>query len=86
VDKVADSLNIKLRTLQYRLKQNQTSYQALYNTARLDLAKHYLKKSDLSVAAVSERLYFKGCAAFSRFFKDRAGYTPRAYAKRTRGD
>ena len=85
VNKVADALNVKPRTLQYRLKQNQTSYQALYDAARLDLARHYLKKSDLSIAAVSERLHFKDCAAFSRFFKARIGNTPRAYAKRARG-
>jgi len=85
VDKVADALGVKPRTLQYRLKQNQTSYQALYDAARLDLARHYLKKSDLSIAAVSERLHFKDCAAFSRFFKARIGHTARAYAKRARG-
>ena len=80
-----DALNVKPRTLQYRLKYNQSSYQALYDAARLDLARHYLKKSDLSIAAVSERLHFKDCAAFSRFFKARMGHTPRAYASRARG-
>jgi AraC-like DNA-binding protein len=83
-EKVAEALDIKLRTLQYRLKQNQTSYQALYDAARLDLAKHYLKKSDLSIAAVSERLYFNDCAAFSRFFRARAGHSPREYARHAR--
>jgi len=83
-EKVGEALDMKLRTLQYRLKQNQTSYQTLYDAARLDLAKHYLKKSDLSITAVSERLYFNDCAAFSRFFKERAGHTPRDYARHTR--
>jgi len=82
--KVAGALGIKPRTLQYRLKQNQTSYQALYDSARLDLARHYLKKSNLSITAVSERLNFSDCAAFSRFFKERVGHTPRDYAKRAR--
>ena len=84
IKKVADTLNINPRTLQYRLKRSQTSYQGLYDTARIDLAKHYLTKSGLSLAAITERLYFTDSAAFSRFFKDKIGYSPREYSKRTR--
>lgn len=80
---VAAALGVNQRTMQYRLQQNQTSYQILYDTARLDLARHYLRKSDLSIAAVSERLKFTDSAAFSRFFKEKIGYSPREYAKRT---
>lgn len=83
-NQVADALNMKLRTLQYRLKQNQPRYQTLYDAARLDLARHYLMKSELSIAAVSERLSSTDCAAFSRFFKDRVGDSPRQYAKKAR--
>lgn len=78
---LADSLDMNLRTLQYQLKQNNTSYQELYDNARLELARHYLKKSDLSIAAIAERLFFNDCAAFSRFFKARSARAPRTYRK-----
>lgn len=79
--KVADSLGIKLRTLQYQLQQNDSSYQELYDNARLELARNYLTKSELSIAAIAERLFFNDCAAFSRFFKSRSGRSPRVYRK-----
>ncbi len=84
VETVADALNTNSRTLQYRLKQNQTSYQALYDIARIDLAKHYLSNSDLSIAAITERLHFTDAATFSRFFKKQTGHSPRKYSKHKR--
>ncbi len=78
---IADSLGIKLRTLQHRLQQSNTSYQELYDNVRLELARNYLRKSDLSVAAIAERLFFNDCAALSRFFKVRTGRSPRVYRK-----
>jgi len=81
---VAKALNLPQRTLQYRLKQYTTSYQTLYDTVRLDLVKHYLSKSDLSVTAIAERLHFSDTAALSNFFKRRVRHSPRAYAKKVR--
>ncbi len=81
---VADTLNIPVRTLQYRLKKHNTSYQALYDKAREELAKHYLTKSELPVSAIAERLHFTDTAAMSKFFKKRVGFSPREYAKRMR--
>lgn len=82
---VATALGVNQRTMQYRLQQHHTSYQKIYDATRLDLARHYLKKSDLSIAAVAERLRFTDSAAFSRFFKDKVGHSPRSYAKKARG-
>lgn len=76
---VADALGIPVRTLQYRLKRHGTNYQKLYDTARLELAMHYLLKSELSVGAISERLHFMDTAAFSSFFKRKAGCSPKSY-------
>lgn len=81
---VAKTLDIPVRTLQYRLKKHNTSYQALYDTMREDLAKQYLSKSELSISAISERLHFTDTAALSKFFKARIGLSPREYAKRMR--
>ncbi len=78
---LADSLGMNMRTLQYQLQQNKTSYQELYDNARLELARNYLRKSDLSIAAIAERLFFNDCAAFSRFVKAHCGRSPRVYRK-----
>jgi AraC-like DNA-binding protein len=81
---VACLLSLPERTLRYRLKQNKTSYQALYDNARQDIAKTYLVNSDLSISAIAERLHFTDTAAFSNFFKRRTGEPPRNYAKTMR--
>jgi AraC-like DNA-binding protein len=78
-NQVAEALNMKLRTLQHQLQQEQTKYQALYDEVRLDLARSYLSDSDLSIGAISERLHFTDSAAFSNFFKNGSGCTPRTY-------
>lgn len=81
---VAEVLGMKLRTLQHRLKQNNSSYQAQYNTVRLDLARYYLGTSELSISAVVERLRFTDSAAFSNFFREQTGYCPREYLQQVR--
>lgn len=81
---VAETLNIPVRTLQYRLKKQNTSYQDLYDKAREELIKHYLTKSELSISAIAERLHFTDTAALSKFFKKRVGFSPRDYVKKMR--
>jgi len=81
VQKVADSLGMKLRTFQYRLSQINKSYQGLYDDIRFDLAKEYLCGSGLTVTDISERLNFTDPTTFSRFFKRRARVSPAAFRK-----
>jgi len=81
VQKVADELAMKLRTLQHRLSQANNSYQSIYDDIRLDLAKEYLCGSGLTVTDISERLNFTDPTAFSRFFKRRVGVSPAAFRK-----
>ena len=82
VNSVADLLGISPRTLQHRLKQSDTSYQNLFDIARIDLALEYLNDSDLNFLAISERVGFTDAAAFSRFFKKHLKMSPREYSKR----
>ncbi|QFU76245.1 AraC family transcriptional regulator [Halioglobus maricola] len=84
VDRVADSLGISPRTLQHKLRQSDTTYQRLFDIARIDLALEYLNDSDLNVLAISERVGFTDAAAFSRFFKKHLKMSPREYSKRIR--
>jgi AraC-like DNA-binding protein len=80
----AHACDLKLRTLQHQLRQRGTSYQSLYDDARLDLASKYLETSALPVRAIAERLAFNDSAALSNFFKNRTGICPREYVKRFR--
>jgi len=84
LDRVAVSLGISPRTLQHKLRQSDTTYQSLFDIARIDLALEYLNDSDLNVLAVSERVGFTDAAAFSRFFKKHLKMSPREYSKRIR--
>jgi len=81
VQKVADILGLKLRTFQYRLSQENKTYQGIYDDIRFDLAKEYLCGSNLMVIDISDRLHFTDPTAFSRFFKIRAGVSPAAFRK-----
>ena len=81
---LASVLNLPERTLRYRLKEDGTSYQALYDSARLDIAKNYLVNSGLPISAIAERLHFNDTACFSNFFKRHTGDSPRNFAKAMR--
>jgi AraC-like DNA-binding protein len=81
---VAETLDMKLRTMQYQLNLKGSSYQTLYNSNRLDLARYYISDSELSISAIADRLRFVDSAAFSNFFRARTGSSPRDYALRVR--
>ncbi len=80
---VAHELGLASRTLRYRLTQKNTSYQAIYDETRLELARHYLLHTGLRTGAIGERLDFTDSAAFSNFFKRQVGVTPRSFRKST---
>lgn len=84
VEQVASVMNLRPRTMQYRLKQQDSNYQQLLDLARIDLALMYLNDSDFSVLEISERLGFTDIAAFSRFFKKQLHMSPSAYRGRNK--
>jgi AraC-like DNA-binding protein len=84
IEKVAENLGVSARTLQLRLKQEEKSYQKIYDQARLEIAVQYIESSTLSIAAIAERLNFTETAAFSRFFKRHMGISPRELLKQRR--
>tara|TARA_B110000977_G_C11082804_1_gene493477 strand:+ start:564 stop:1589 length:1026 start_codon:yes stop_codon:yes gene_type:complete len=85
LNKVADDLAINRRTLQYRLRKNKTSYQALYDSSRFELARQYLLQSKLSVIELAERLNFSDAPTFCHFFKKRTGHSPKRYVEHVGG-
>ena len=79
---VAAQLSCRPRTLQHRLRNHQTSYQHLVDQARYELAKQYLRHSDLNIVSIAERLGFHDLPALSNFFRKRSGLAPRIYRVR----
>ena len=81
---IANTLGVRPRTLQQRLKQSGSSYREIYDEARLNLAIHYLADSDMSIDELSGRLHFSVTPAFTRFIKNKTGYSPSALRSKLR--
>jgi AraC-like DNA-binding protein len=73
---VADSLHMSLRTLQRKLHEENTSYKALLEETRRQLAGQYLRQARLSVSEVTYLLGFSEPSNFTRAFKRWTGHTP----------
>lgn len=67
------------RTLRKRLEQEGTSYSALRELSRRQVAEHYLAHTSLTVDQIVERLGFYDCLSFRRAFRRWTGSTPTQY-------
>jgi len=76
---IALQLGMSERTLQRRLKDESTHYQAVLDTARYHLARDLLINTPLPLSEVSAQLGFAEPSAFYRAFKKRHGVTPGQY-------
>ncbi len=72
---IADALAMSPRVLQRRLKQERTSFRALLDDVKLEVAKHYLALG-LHVAEIATILGYQDPSAFSRAFRGWTGGTP----------
>jgi AraC-like DNA-binding protein len=75
IDHVSRRLGLTPRSVQRRLKDEGTSFQALRESVRRELAGRYLDE-DLSIAEISFLLGFSEPSAFFRAFKRWTGLTP----------
>lgn len=75
VELVAKRLGLTARSLQRRLKDEGTSFNALREQVRKDLSRRYLDEK-LSIAEISFLLGFSEPSAFFRAFKRWTGQTP----------
>ncbi|EJN26978.1 DNA-binding domain-containing protein, AraC-type [Pseudomonas sp. GM78] len=73
------------RTLQRRLAGSGTTFQAIKQQTKLDLARKYLSQTDLKLSQISEVLGFSSLSAFSRFFHKAQGCAPKAYRAQAAG-
>lgn len=73
---VATALNLSEKTLQRRLKGEESSYQQILDETRCDLAQQYLREPKTSVCEVTFRLGFSDQSSFTRAFKRWTGVSP----------
>jgi AraC-like DNA-binding protein len=76
VEKVARTLGLSARTLQRRLGELGTSYQALLDDVRRDAARRLLANTDLDASEIAFLLGFEELNSFSRAFHGWEGATP----------
>mgnify|MGYP006207581605 CR=1 FL=1 len=67
------------QTLRRHLREEGTSFQALKDELRRDIAIYHLGRADLSLLEIAEQLGFSEPSAFHRAFKKWTGLTPGAY-------
>ncbi len=82
---LANALHLSPRNLQRKLQQAGTTYQALLDQLRQELAYQYLQQSHLSINEISYRLGFCTVGSFSRAFRRWRGRSPSAYRNLHRG-
>jgi AraC-like DNA-binding protein len=73
---VARSLLMTEKTLQRRLKDEDTNYQQILEGTRRELAQQYLREGNISVCEVTFRLGFSDQSSFTRAFKRWTGKAP----------
>ena len=81
---VASRLAMSGRTLQRRLAEEETSFQALVDDSRRDLAKRLLQETDFSLIEVAFMTGFSEQSALTRAFKRWVGRTPGAFRTESR--
>lgn len=78
---VASKLAVSPRSLQRRLREEQTTFKAEVSQVRQDLAKHYLRKSEIPSKQIAYLLGYNNPNSFIRAFHAATGNTPQAYRK-----
>jgi AraC-like DNA-binding protein len=73
---IADSLHVSLRSLQRRLKDENTNYKSLLETTRQELAVHYIQHSGRTIGEITYLLGFSEPSNFARAFKRWTGRSP----------
>lgn len=78
-EKIATLLNLSVRSMQRKLKEEGTSFKELLNQTRQELAEQYIENSRLSINEITYLLGFSDPANFSRAFKRWHGVSPSQY-------
>lgn len=81
IEDVASKLAMSRRTLQRKLKVENTSFQSILKTVRIRLAKHYLQHGGISGMEIALLVGFESQSAFVRAFTSEVGVPPEHYRK-----
>ncbi|WP_390616796.1 AraC family transcriptional regulator [Maricurvus nonylphenolicus] len=73
---VAEALQLNQRTLLRRLQSENTTYQAILDQLREEMAYGYLKRQDISLEEAAYLLGFSDVSTFSRAFRRWTGKSP----------
>lgn len=82
MEDVARSLNVTLRTLQRRLKDENNTYAALRDSVRFRYAQKYLADPGMDMDSIAAALGFSETANFYPAFKRWSGMSPGEYRRR----
>ena len=85
VDDVASALSVSTRTLQRKLADAGTNFQAVHDAARQALAEELLRDSRLNLTDVAFMLGYREQSSFNRACRDWFGNTPARTRERLRG-
>jgi AraC-like DNA-binding protein len=76
IDQVAGALQLSERTLRRRLREDGSSFRALCERIRVEIAQRLLRDQGMTVASAAEQLGFSDARAFRRAFKRWMGQVP----------
>lgn len=79
IDAVAQRLALSKRTLQRHLADESVGFQEVLSDVRQELARHYLRRTDISAGEISWLLGFQESNSFIRAFRSWTGTTPAAF-------
>jgi AraC-like DNA-binding protein len=79
IEQVARQLGVDRRTVHRQLSRHQESYSSILDQVRNEQVIRHLKYSKRSQSEIAELLGFSGLSAFSRWFSQRFGCSPRAW-------
>ena len=79
IESVAQQLNIGTRSLQRRLRAENSSFREILNDTRSELALHYIKNNKLKNYEISFLLGFEDQNSFFRAFQNWLGTTPDSF-------
>ena len=75
-NKIAEMLSMSTRTFQRKLREEGTSYKAVLNQIRRELARTYIRNNRLTLTEISYQLGFSEVSAFSSAYKRWTGRSP----------
>ncbi|WP_447748305.1 AraC family transcriptional regulator [Pseudomonas nicosulfuronedens] len=84
LESLASQLAMSPRTLQRKLAAEGDSFTQVLETMRLELADHYLRRTDSSVMEIALMLGFSQASAFSHAFRQARGISPADFRKTLR--